>query len=460
MHDIFDLKQINKFTIFNFTINSPINILSLDNRYLSTHSYSNLIDFYPIDDNSDRQKWILERSDHNHDIYYIRLCFPRDDNLQYLGFSTDSYISKLFYEKAYHTEWFITNSNDNIYNIQNILFSKLANIINHCNLNFNFLLDTPINIKFNNNFLSSHPWENIIDFYGSDDDSGRQKWIIQRYDDKYIIRLLNEKFNIIEYIAVNLQYHYILTDNINFSTKFNINHLYDDVYNIAGEPLKYKVAIQLRGHERNTFKNDALLVFIKKIRQLFDVDLYIHTWNISEAKSSWRPLFDQPNDITEHTIRSYFNEVNDCIRCIIIDNDDHIPLNGNLNGIISNTQMPIIGWKKMWYGMYRLAEEVKNNHSDYNLVLNIRFDIFINHLTSQFLDLYNILKIVQNNINKDLSRLKFCRDYEIMGIDCLFIGNKYNIFDFCRHFNFDLDHIINNYDVPCQEFIVFREANK
>jgi hypothetical protein len=53
----------------------------------------------------------------------------------------------------------------------------------------NFILDTSLNLKHQNKFLSYDPSNNIINLYTHDDDSGNQKWIIEKTtEDTYFIK--------------------------------------------------------------------------------------------------------------------------------------------------------------------------------------------------------------------------------------------------------------------------------
>jgi hypothetical protein len=75
--------------------------------------------------------------------------------------------------------------NQNITNTYPIFeLKKHSNIIIN-----NFILDTPLNLKHQNNFLSYDISNNIINLYTHDDDSGNQKWIIgKNTNDTYFIK--------------------------------------------------------------------------------------------------------------------------------------------------------------------------------------------------------------------------------------------------------------------------------
>ena len=109
--------NINIFKIYNFEINKPINIITIDDKYLSCCMHNNIIDFYPIDDNSNRQKWIIEQDEFDLSIYYIKSIFNRYNFVQYLGCPNKNNQVFLYTSKNKYTKWNIINTEDNIYNI-------------------------------------------------------------------------------------------------------------------------------------------------------------------------------------------------------------------------------------------------------------------------------------------------------------------------------------------------------
>ena len=101
----------------------------------------------------------------------------------------------------------------------------------------------------------------------------------------------------------------------------------------------------LRGHERNTFNNNKLNNFVNKIKNKFVYSqFFIHTWNLNETSSSWRHINTAPSLIKINNIQDYFD--NDFKS--IIDDENNVQIKGNKNTKIGS--MPIIGWKRMWYG--------------------------------------------------------------------------------------------------------------
>ena len=114
IHDAYNININKNFIINNFSINTPLNIIVNDN-YLSIHSYFNLVDFYGVDDNSGRQKWIIEKEDN--ETYYIKSVFNREDKNQYLGCPNKSNNVFLYGSKNRFTKWSIKNIEDNLYEI-------------------------------------------------------------------------------------------------------------------------------------------------------------------------------------------------------------------------------------------------------------------------------------------------------------------------------------------------------
>jgi len=117
INDQFNISKHCVFTINNFSINNPLNIIH-NNKYLSIHSSFNLIDFYGIDDDSGRQKWIIETDDNENNIFYIKSLYNREDNNKYLGCPNKSNNVFLYNDKNIYTKWNIDNINENNYNIK------------------------------------------------------------------------------------------------------------------------------------------------------------------------------------------------------------------------------------------------------------------------------------------------------------------------------------------------------
>ena len=138
--------------------------------------------------------------------------------------------------------------------------------------------------------------------------------------------------------------------------------------------------ILLRGHIRRSFGDNRLYNFIKNIcKYNKDIEIYIHTWSIIQNDISWRIIEKKEIEITEDIINKYFRDCALFIKKIMIVDDKLIELNGTTTGIIPGTQCPVVGWKNYWCGQYQIMDHIYSNFNNKNkLVLNLRFDIFIN----------------------------------------------------------------------------------
>jgi hypothetical protein len=226
--------------------------------------------------------------------------------------------------------------------------------------------------------------------------------------------------------------------------------------------LKKKLIIMLRGHIRQSFESETLYQFIKILMEMYDVRIYIHTWNILQSNISWRDMERDETNVTPSKIYEYFK---DCpIHYIKIDNDKEIKLIGNLSGTVTNkSPMPIVGWKNMWYGMYSNINKIKKEINNKSIpIVNLRFDlfdIFKNKLNYISVDM--AVQFIENNYIKKYEKNKFIYERVKAGIDNIIIGNINTMYNLISHFYYDLDKIVIRYkNIVSQEFIVFLENNK
>lgn len=270
-----------------------------------------------------------------------------------------------------------------------------------------------------------------------------------------------------------------------------------------------KLAFALRGHERHSLENKNLYNYLKELSQYYDFDIYIHTWNLSEAKSSWRPVSKKRKEINYELISEYFSGLN--LKKIIIDDDEDIKLHGRTTGklgrlksvslsndvlknvllseigdwaknykfkelsISSNYEIflelgcPIIGWKKMWYGIYSIIKEIYESNK-YDVVINSRLDIleykklpnYMNNPECPSVDIMSTLNLI-NNYSKQNSIL-FLREQNCICIDNFYIGPVEKIYNLCEKFHYNLDDILEEHKIKewesNQEKLVFLQAKK
>lgn len=215
----------------------------------------------------------------------------------------------------------------------------------------------------------------------------------------------------------------------------------------------------LRGHIRNSFDNSDLYNLIKSIKANVEIlEIYIQTWSIVQSSLSWRKLNENANPVTEDLIHLYFNDLSVDIKNILILDDEKIELIGNIEGNVCSSKAPLIGWKNMWYGMYKNIKYVNDisNDTENPYLLNIRFDVLNNFISMQY---ENILNMIARN--KHANEVRFLTDYNFIGIDNAFVGDLKSMFILISHFYFNLDDIVKRYrSYANQEGLVFEENKK
>jgi hypothetical protein len=203
-----------------------------------------------------------------------------------------------------------------------------------------------------------------------------------------------------------------------------------------------KLAFCIRGHIRDGLTNSGLADYISILEGYgHSVDLFLHTWNTSEAQSSYRKLnTDSSFAVTRSTLKDYFSK--HTIKQIIIDDDSKLQLHGNLEGKINTC--PRIAWKRMWAGKFKLVSHLHNNYMhDYDLVVNTRYDKFTTKVC--YTPVKNLLKMT--TAGEGLS-LKYPHHYRhIKGIDNYYCGSLQAVYDITRAFHFSLDEIALQYRI-------------
>jgi hypothetical protein len=204
----------------------------------------------------------------------------------------------------------------------------------------------------------------------------------------------------------------------------------------------------IRGHIRSGFDNDKLYLFTKKLVKLYNVDVYIHTWNVFQSSLSWRKLQDISTPVTEDTITNYFKDIP--IKKIIIDDDSKIEIFGRTVGKLCATALPILAWKNMWYGIHEIMSVIPND----SFIINTRFDYF-NLVKSVIVgesNLLNSIKIVNNEIS-------FAINKSIPGVDNFYSGPFEKLYLLTKDFHNNLDEIENRFkSINAQEKMVYLYA--
>ena len=212
----------------------------------------------------------------------------------------------------------------------------------------------------------------------------------------------------------------------------------------------------IRGHIRETFETKKFYEFIKKIHYMQpDLKIFIHTWNIFANNISWRYIKKNETIVTKEIIYNYFENLKNNIEDIIIDDDKHIQLIGNLNGNTGIGPLPLIGWKNYWYGKYRIIEHIHNKYGDIDeMTINLRFDILNN---SNNFGETTLVDFIKNKIDNKFTKNIFLYDKEVNGIDNIYIGNVKTMYKLIHYFFYELDKILSeNMYIYNQERLVYR----
>ena len=216
---------------------------------------------------------------------------------------------------------------------------------------------------------------------------------------------------------------------------------------------KHIMKIIIRGHIRNSFATDELYTLLKYLSEKYDIQIYIHTWNKKQTNLSWRTIENDPTEITNDTIKTYFKDLFEFVRRIIIEDDADIELYGNLDGKLASSKTSILGWKRYVYGQYRVIKYVYDTSDDTNeFLLNIRFDLFTNSYVFPYDE---ITKFVDNNYGIAHTKNVFLKEGTYCGVDNIIIGSVSTNYKLLSAIHFGLDYILDdNKLLQNPEFVV------
>jgi len=192
------------------------------------------------------------------------------------------------------------------------------------------------------------------------------------------------------------------------------------------------------------------------------LQIYIHTWSVFSNNVSWRPIQFSTETVTEQHIYDYFSELRPLIQHVIIEDDSNLPLIGNLKGTVCKGKCSMIGWKKYWYGKYRLIQYLKslpiNNHT---WIINTRFDVLTNSCKFTSND---ILRLIYKNKNLRPNGNTFMFRKYHRGFDNLYMGDIKSMYQLIYPFVHHLDDIHRKYFHALQQeelvFLVHTDYNR
>jgi len=222
-----------------------------------------------------------------------------------------------------------------------------------------------------------------------------------------------------------------------------------------------KLDVVLRGHIRDAFTHSKLYDCIQALSQQYTLRIFIHTWTRVASNVSWRTIHADNTPVTDALIRDYFRDMASHIACILIDDDTQIQLHGTRDGFVGSSNLPMVGWKNMWYGMHRAVQACVENPVPRVLVVNFRFDSFTNPNKVTPADvLYNVDRCVRA---PQFSRVMMFTGNEInmIGIDNQMIAEPQCMMTLVHHFHVSLDQINASYrNFENQEIMVYYENSR
>ena len=210
--------------------------------------------------------------------------------------------------------------------------------------------------------------------------------------------------------------------------------------------------ITIRGHVRNSFSTDELYTLLKELSTKYPIEIYIHTWNKKQNNISWRPIENDDTIVNTLVLKSYFRDVFDYVREVIIEDDSAIELNGNLSGTMASTRTNILGWKRYIYGQYIVLQSVYDQSNEDEFVLNTRFDLFTNSYVFPYDE---ILRFIEKNYTTSHKTNVFMREGFYCGVDNIIIGSAKTNYMLMKHIHMNLDSILlENRTIKNPEFFV------
>jgi hypothetical protein len=217
-----------------------------------------------------------------------------------------------------------------------------------------------------------------------------------------------------------------------------------------------KIAFCIRGHIRDGLIDSGLNNFLTQLKNNgHTIDLFLHTWSESEAKTSYKNLDTRYiYSVSNELVGFYFKDHE--IKYISIDDDSQIELIGNTIGNVCLSSCPLIAWKRMWYGKWKLIKHIYDNyHDDYDIVVSTRYDMFTNKLC-----ITSPQRLNRMLLGKDLINFRYPKfNTNIVGVDNFYCGILNNMAKLTYDFTHNLDEIMNRYhETRFQEEMVYRYA--
>lgn len=210
------------------------------------------------------------------------------------------------------------------------------------------------------------------------------------------------------------------------------------------QPHFFLMILLLRGHIRTSFDDGRLRDFVTNVHKLLngDLEIFIHTWSVFSNGVSWRSMTQNTELVTFEKIHNYFGvEISQCIKQIYIDDDSTIKLLGKTDGKLGRSLLPVIAWKRYWYGKFSLIKNVlAETHTHLTPALNMRFDVFVNSNPISEPFLLDFVSNFSQNLEPDKNL--FALSESSYGCDNVYAGTLISMYFLAHHFHMCLDSIM------------------
>lgn len=216
--------------------------------------------------------------------------------------------------------------------------------------------------------------------------------------------------------------------------------------------------IALRGHVRESMSDSRLADLVGGLSESFDVKVFAHTWNVQQNSLSWRNLECVPEIVNEEKIRSYLESIN--VASVIVEKDEDITHPGNTHGCVGRTKCPILGWKNMYYGKFRVCSMIKEVEPPDSATMQMRFDILSNPFSPKKDELLDFAKREFEFISGDAGdeKIRFLKMRCFLGVDNVYMARIEDMHRFVSYMYFDMDRILEVHKRSYnQEHIAFHE---
>lgn len=201
----------------------------------------------------------------------------------------------------------------------------------------NFQLGVPIRLKTNGSFLSINGTKNLVDLFTFDDESGKQKWIIEKEGDSFYIRTAFDRWDSAKYLgSPNQNDQVFLYTTKNRFTRWNIQHIVNNQYRIdyIGDKFDYNdVNIVISRYNENIDwvlpYNDVAIVYNKGDNNIPNLSNKFNLPNIGREGHTY--LYHILNRYCELSNRTIFLQAdwfphNETILYGIDNYDKHLPV--------------------------------------------------------------------------------------------------------------------------------------